>query len=44
LLSPFPDAAAYVKKSDKLRRKTRNFHTGVAKFIEDGGGIYFYLL
>jgi hypothetical protein len=44
LLSRIPDAAAYIKESDKLRRKTRNFHTRVAKFIEIGGGIFVHLL
>jgi hypothetical protein len=44
LLSRIPDAAAYIKKSDKLRKQTNNFHTRVAKCTEVGGGGLVHLL
>jgi hypothetical protein len=39
------DTAARIKKfEDQIRRKTRDFRTRVAKFIEGDGGIFEHLL
>jgi hypothetical protein len=44
LLARIFDAAACIKKSeDQLRRTTRDFGIGIAKFTEVYGGIFEYL-
>ena len=45
LLARISDAAARIKKNeDKLRRKTRDLLTRIAKYFEVVGGIFEYLL
>jgi hypothetical protein len=38
------DAASINKRADQLRRTTRDLRTGVAKCVEDDGGIFEHLL